>query len=45
MRKEGREGEIPGNHSRFFAPAALPTLRTGVDAMVLAALTFVAEQG
>jgi len=31
---------IPGNHSPFFAPVVEPTLRTGVDAMALAALTF-----
>ncbi|KAK5203040.1 hypothetical protein LTR41_011227 [Exophiala xenobiotica] len=32
--------EIPANHSPLFAPAIQPTLRTGVDAMVVAALTF-----
>jgi len=33
---------IPGNHSPFFAPVIQPTLRIGVDAMAVAALTFLA---
>ena len=32
--------ELPANHSPHFAPALEPTLRTGVDAMALGALTF-----
>ncbi|OJJ48726.1 hypothetical protein ASPZODRAFT_61806 [Penicilliopsis zonata CBS 506.65] len=32
--------EIPGNHSARFAPAIQPTMRTGVDALCIAALTF-----
>lgn len=39
--RDGTLDEIPANHSPFFAPAMQPTLRTGVDAMVVAALTFV----
>lgn len=35
-----RVNELPGNHSPHFAPAIQPTLRTGVDAMALGALTF-----
>ena len=30
---------IPVNHSPFFAPAIQPTMRTGVEALSLAALT------
>ncbi|KAI2845599.1 hypothetical protein CBS11350_4123 [Aspergillus niger] len=37
---EGKIEEIPGNHSALFAPVVQPTLRTGVDALCLAALTF-----
>lgn len=32
--------DIPGNHSALFAPAIQPTMRAGVDALCLAALTF-----
>ena len=35
-----RTAEIPINHSPFFAPAIQPTLETGVDAVVIALLTF-----
>ncbi|KAK2765565.1 hypothetical protein FQN54_008419 [Arachnomyces sp. PD_36] len=43
--KVEREGssntdEIPGNHSALFAPVIQPTMRVGVDALCLAALTF-----
>ncbi|KAE9990927.1 hypothetical protein EG327_000759 [Venturia inaequalis] len=39
--KEGRLYEdIPGNHSPFFAPVIEPTLKTGTEAMCVAALTF-----
>ncbi|KAI2971959.1 hypothetical protein CBS147324_4755 [Aspergillus niger] len=37
---EGKIEEIPGNHSALFAPVVQPTLRAGVDALCLAALTF-----
>ncbi|OOF99375.1 hypothetical protein ASPCADRAFT_203140 [Aspergillus carbonarius ITEM 5010] len=37
---EGRTEEIPGNHSALFAPVIQPTMRVGVDALCLAALTF-----
>ncbi|KAJ8131755.1 hypothetical protein O1611_g1871 [Lasiodiplodia mahajangana] len=36
--KEGKLGEIPSNHSPYFAPAIEPTLKTGLLAMSLAAL-------
>lgn len=39
--KEDKLDELPVNHSPYFAPAINPTLQTGVDAMVVAALTFV----
>lgn len=41
--KEGTLNEIAVNHSPYFAPAIQPTLTTGVDAMVVAALTFVGK--
>ncbi|KAI0097556.1 hypothetical protein GGR51DRAFT_540697 [Nemania sp. FL0031] len=37
---ETAEENLPTNHSPFFAPPIQPTLRAGVDAMALAALTF-----
>lgn len=37
---KGTLHQLPWNHSPFFAPAVQPTLRTGVDAMALGALTF-----
>lgn len=37
---KGTVNELPSNHSPFFAPVVQPTLRTGVDAMAVAALTF-----
>lgn len=36
----GTVNDLPSNHSPHFAPALEPTLRTGVDAMALGALTF-----
>ncbi|TPX09379.1 uncharacterized protein E0L32_009423 [Thyridium curvatum] len=36
-------GDIPTNHSPFFAPAVQPTLQVGADAMALAALTFLSQ--
>ena len=42
--KKGRLMEdIPVNHSPFFAPVMQPTIRIGVDAMVLAAMTFLGK--
>ncbi|OKL58864.1 hypothetical protein UA08_05939 [Talaromyces atroroseus] len=35
--------EIPGNHSALFAPVIQPTMKAGVDALCLAALTFLRE--
>jgi hippurate hydrolase len=35
---EGKVNELPVNHSPHFAPVLHPTLRTGVEAMVVAAL-------
>lgn len=32
--------EIPGNHSALFAPVIQPTMKVGVDALCIAALTF-----
>ncbi|KAL4784129.1 hypothetical protein BJX76DRAFT_348045 [Aspergillus varians] len=37
---KGATEEIAGNHSALFAPVIQPTLRTGVDALCLAALSF-----
>ena len=36
----GTLNQLPGNHSPFFAPVVQPTIKTGVDAMALGALTF-----
>ncbi|KAM7186256.1 Zn-dependent exopeptidase [Naviculisporaceae sp. PSN 640] len=41
--REGKISELPKNHSAYFAPAVEPTLRTGTDAMALAALSFLDE--
>ncbi|KAJ5885496.1 Amidohydrolase [Penicillium taxi] len=38
--KNDRMEEIPGNHSALFAPVIQPTLKTGMDALCIAALTF-----
>ncbi|TPX14787.1 uncharacterized protein E0L32_005182 [Thyridium curvatum] len=39
--KEGTVSQkIPANHSSFFAPAIMPTLKTGMDGYALGALTF-----
>jgi len=38
---DGRfERDVPSNHSPYFAPVLHPTLRTGVETLVVAALTF-----
>ena len=42
--KEGRLDEIPVNHSPFFAPVVQPTITTGVDALTVAALTFLGKK-
>ena len=42
--KAGRvEQDIPVNHSEFFAPVIEPTLSTGTQALVVAALTYLAK--
>jgi hypothetical protein len=42
--KAGRvEQDIPVNHSEFFAPAIEPTLFIGTQALVVAALTYLAK--
>ncbi|MEY9836962.1 amidohydrolase [Streptacidiphilus sp. EB103A] len=38
--REDRFDQLPGNHSPFFAPLIEPTLSTGVEALTLAALTW-----
>ena len=38
--RDGRLAEIPVNHSPLFAPVIEPTLSTGVEALVTAALTW-----
>ena len=38
--EEGRLSDLPINHSAYFAPVIQPTLETGVDALVVAALSF-----
>ncbi|KAL9122208.1 MAG: hypothetical protein Q9187_001243 [Circinaria calcarea] len=46
VEKKGRIAEeIPVNHSPFFAPVMQPTLRIGVDALCLAAMTFLRVSG
>ena len=43
--KSGRLMEdIPVNHSPFFAPVMQPTLRVGMDALALAAMTFFTQE-
>ena len=39
-KEAGRLNELPVNHSPHFAPVMHPTLRTGVEAMVAAALAW-----
>jgi amidohydrolase len=43
MAEKGESHKIPTNHSAFFAPIIEPTLRTGVDAMVVAALAYLGK--
>lgn len=40
LNREGRLGEIPTNHSPYFAPVIQPSLRTGTEALVVGTLTF-----
>jgi hippurate hydrolase len=37
------EQDIPVNHSEFFAPVIEPTLSAGTQALVVAALTYLAK--
>ncbi|MGW7680526.1 amidohydrolase [Kribbella sp. NPDC054772] len=37
---EGREDDLPSNHSPYFAPVIEPTLSTGVEALTVAALAW-----
>ncbi|MFI7342821.1 amidohydrolase [Streptomyces sp. NPDC050085] len=41
--QEGRLDDLPGNHSPHFAPLVEPTLTTGVEALVVAALTWLGD--
>ncbi|KAF3402907.1 Hippurate hydrolase [Talaromyces pinophilus] len=42
--KEGTLNSLPSLHSPFFAPAVQPTLTTGAEALVTAALTFLSAE-
>lgn len=44
-KSKGKMGEIPHNHSAFFAPKIQSTMTTAVDAFALAALTFFDKGG
>lgn len=41
--KDGTLNEIPVNHSPYFAPVLQPTLKTGVEALSVAILTFLGK--
>jgi hippurate hydrolase len=41
---EGRINELPVNHNPAFAPVIHPTLETGVEAMSVAALAWIAHE-
>lgn len=43
QREDNPQEEIPGNHSALFAPVIQPTMKIGVDALCMAALTFLAK--
>jgi len=43
LTKSGKGHTIPVNHSPFFAPVIQPTLTTGVDALVVAAFTYLGK--
>jgi amidohydrolase len=40
LKNSGKLDELPINHSPYFAPVIQPTLTTGVDALVVAALSY-----
>lgn len=42
--KEGRIDDIPANHTARFAPVIQPTMQTGINALCIAALTFLNER-
>jgi len=42
-KEEGRINDLPVNHSPHFAPVLHPTLETGVEAMVAAALALLPD--
>lgn len=42
-RRDGQRGLLPTNHSPHFAPVIEPTLSTGVQALVVAALTWLGK--
>ena len=44
LEKDEKLNEVPVNHSPWFAPAIQPTLKTGVDSMCVAALTFLGKK-
>jgi hippurate hydrolase len=41
--REGRIDSLPGNHSPYFAPVIEPTLSTGIQALAVAALTWLGK--
>jgi hypothetical protein len=41
---EGRRGDVPINHSAYFAPVIMPTLQVAVDAYAVAALTWLLKK-
>lgn len=43
--RDGQFDSLPGNHSPHFAPVIEPTLTTGVQALVVAALTWLGTPG
>lgn len=43
MEAKDKLDQMPTNHSPFFAPVLQPTLTTGIDAMLVAALTYLKE--
>ena len=40
LKRSGNLDKLPINHSAYFAPVIQPTLRTGVDALIVAALSY-----
>lgn len=42
--KNGTLNDIPVNHSPYFAPVIQPTLKTGIDALTVAILTFLGKK-